>query len=170
MLFQLRCWDDANLPSAGERTKLNLGTNKLKGSYPCGGGKALEMWLAHPQVHEALHTAVGSKFVNGDNGQGLGYRWTEKNLLPLHRHVAQDTPLRTLIYNGDTDPTINTFAAEWWVTKLKLDMKEKWGPWTLDGKSKVVGYVTRYYTDFDYLTIRGSGHMVTSLSGYRRFL
>lgn len=33
-------------------------------------------------------------------------------------------------------------------------------PWTLDGGKEVAGYVTRYKNDFDFLTIRGSGHMV----------
>ena len=122
------------------------------------------MWLSHPQVKTALHVPLGSEFVNGDNGVGLGYKPTERNLLPVHRYVARNTKLRTLIYNGDTDPALNTFASEWWVTKLGLEVKEKWSPWTLDGKAKVVGYVTRYVDDFDYLTVRGSGHMVNGLN------
>ena len=37
---------------------------------------------------------------------------------------------------------------------------QPWRAWTLDGCRKVGGYVTRYRQNFDYLTIRGSGHMV----------
>ena len=37
---------------------------------------------------------------------------------------------------------------------------EAWRPWTLDGKQLVAGHVTRYEHNFDFLTIRGSGHMV----------
>jgi carboxypeptidase C (cathepsin A) len=37
---------------------------------------------------------------------------------------------------------------------------EAWRPWTVDGCRRMGGYVTRYEGDFDFLTIRGAGHMV----------
>jgi len=48
---------------------------------------------------------------------------------------------------------------------LGYDVSQEWRPWTIDGKEYMGGYVTRYNTPskngtFDYLTIRGAGHMV----------
>merc|ERR1739845_300563 len=84
----------------------------------------------------------------------------EPNLMPFYERVARNTSVRVLIYNGDTDPGLNTFVGENWTTNLGLEEKEAWRAWTVDGKQWMGGYVTRYAGDFDYLTIRGSGHMV----------
>ena len=65
-----------------------------------------------------------------------------------------------MVYNGDTDPGINSFVAQNWTSSLGLKELEEWRPWTLDNKEYMGGYVTRYEGNFDYLTIRGSGHMV----------
>jgi hypothetical protein len=65
-----------------------------------------------------------------------------------------------MVYNGDTDPGINSFVAQNWTVALGLAEAEAWRPWTLDGCQKMGGYVTSYEGDFSFLTIRGSGHMV----------
>ena len=66
-----------------------------------------------------------------------------------------------LVYNGDTDPSINSFVAQNWTSHLGFTPSQSWRPWTLDSCLRMGGYVTRYAdARFDYLTIRGSGHMV----------
>ena len=51
--------------------------------------------------------------------------------------------------------------AENWTVALGFKPTQTWRPWTLDSCLRVGGYVTRYEKDrFDFLTIRGSGHMV----------
>jgi carboxypeptidase C (cathepsin A) len=62
--------------------------------------------------------------------------------------------------NGDSDPAINSFTAQNWTSHLGFDEIEAWRPWTIDGKEYIGGYVTRYENNFDFLTIRGAGHMV----------
>ena len=37
---------------------------------------------------------------------------------------------------------------------------QHWSPWTVDNCQRMGGYVTRYEGSFDFLTIRGAGHMV----------
>ena len=128
--------------------------------YPCGGPAALFSWIRHPAVKKALHVASDAYFFSGDNGVGFTYDLTEKNLLPFMKHVTENTDLRVLIYNGDTDPSINSFLTQNWTSSLNFPVEQEWRPWTLDGKSYMGGYVTRYKGDFDFLTIRGSGHMV----------
>jgi len=157
------CWDDSNLPNSYWSPKSSFSRRRLLQDYPCGGGAALDQWINSRAVRDALHIKPDSFFFSGDNAVGLDYELTERNLLPVHKHFALGTDLRVLIYNGDTDPGLNSFLGEWWTSSLGLIEKESWRPWTLDGKSKVVGYVTRYEGAFDYLTIRGSGHMVPQM-------
>ena len=65
-----------------------------------------------PAVREALHVPSSSNFFDGDNGAGMVYRNTEPDLRPFYKHVANSTALRVLVYNGDTDPAINSFVAQ----------------------------------------------------------
>jgi carboxypeptidase C (cathepsin A) len=99
-------------------------------------------------------------FFSGDNGVGFVYNLTEPNLSDFYRDTALNTDYRVLIYNGDTDPGLNSFIMQNWTRALGLKELEAWRPWTLDGRSFMGGYVTRYEGNFDTLTIRGSGHMV----------
>jgi carboxypeptidase C (cathepsin A) len=68
--------------------------------------------------------------------------------------------VRVLVYSGDTDPCINTFWSQNWTSHLGFEETQAWRPWTTDGAQAMGGYVTRYAQGFDFLTIRGSGHMV----------
>eukprot|EP01035_Chromulina_nebulosa_P024704 gene24704-32179_t len=116
--------------------------------YACGGPNAQVTWLSRADVMEALHIPADGNFFQCDNGQGFTYNLTESDLL------------RILIYNGDTDPCINSYQAQNWTRSLGFQEKQAWRPWTVDGCQSMGGYVTRYEKNFDYLTIRGSGHMV----------
>ena len=53
-----------------------------------------------------------SSFFDGDNGAGMVYKSTEPDLRPFYQHVANSTALRVIVYNGDTDPAINSFVAQ----------------------------------------------------------
>lgn len=129
--------------------------------YVCGGGVAQTVWTNQSVVRAALHVPLDSNFFDGDNGEGMVYRSTEKNLMPFYQQVAQETSLRVIVYNGDTDPSINSFLAQNWTSHLGYTPTQTWRPWTIDGCLRMGGYVTRYeHSRFDYLTIRGSGHMV----------
>eukprot|EP00658_Telonema_sp_P-2_P054983 TRINITY_DN43730_c0_g1_i2.p1 TRINITY_DN43730_c0_g1~~TRINITY_DN43730_c0_g1_i2.p1 ORF type:complete len:232 (+),score=49.98 TRINITY_DN43730_c0_g1_i2:120-815(+) len=128
--------------------------------YPCGGVGAMVKWLNTSQVKHALHVPAAGSFFLSDNGVGFNYSTTEKNLLPFYQRLAAETSVRVLVYNGDTDPGINSFVSQNWTRSLGLTEKQAWRPWTLDGKQEMGGYVTRYVGGLDFLTIRGSGHMV----------
>ena len=78
--------------------------------------------------------------------------------MPFYKELAESSDLRVLVYNGDTDPGINSLVSQNWTVSLGLEETEAWRPWTLDGKSRMGGYVTRYAGGLDFLTIRGSGH------------
>eukprot|EP00403_Amphidinium_massartii_P010278 CAMPEP_0178418538 /NCGR_PEP_ID=MMETSP0689_2-20121128/25139_1 /TAXON_ID=160604 /ORGANISM="Amphidinium massartii, Strain CS-259" /LENGTH=495 /DNA_ID=CAMNT_0020039933 /DNA_START=99 /DNA_END=1587 /DNA_ORIENTATION=- len=130
---------------------------------PCGGGDVLAKWVNTSEaVKAALHVAPNAYFFSGDNGVGFTYNCTEKTLVPWYQKVTKESKLRILIYNGDTDPGLNSFYAQNWTSAVGLPEKESWRPWTRDGKIKMGGSITRYQSAgaFDFLTIRGSGHMV----------
>ena len=165
------CWGEKNTPlQANAKISSQPAGHHLPSfkPYPCGGSAVLEEYLSTPAVHKSLHLPPNARFVNADNGKGLDYKATIKNLIPLHKKVAEETDLRVLIYNGDTDPGLNSFFGEWWVNSLGLKVSEQWRPWTLDGGTEVAGYVPKFSStsskgSFDYLTIRGSGHMVPQM-------
>ena len=85
-------------------------------------------------------------------------------MLPIYEHARSKTDLRVLVYNGDTDPGINSMVTQSkyfdFFDSINVTESEAWRPWTTDGKQRMGGYVVSYPGDFHYLTIRGSGHMV----------
>mmetsp|Transcript_22096 Transcript_22096/g.48842 ORF Transcript_22096/g.48842 Transcript_22096/m.48842 type:complete len:366 (+) Transcript_22096:1-1098(+) len=127
---------------------------------PCGGTGTLPLWLNATGVRRALHVAENAKFFTGDNGANFIYNFTEPSLLPWYKEITEASSLRVLVYNGDADPILNSFFAQNWTASVGLPVKEAWRPWTRDGKIRMGGFVTRYEKGFDFLTIRGAGHMV----------
>jgi len=152
-------WGPPRLTStsaAGDGKGFKAGLN----DYPCGGPGALKKWMGHSAVKTALHVPQDAFFFSGDNGAGFVYNLTEPNLSSFYKTTAEKSAYRVLIYNGDTDPGLNSFVMQNWTRALGLKEVEGWRPWTLDGRQRMGGYVTRYEGNFDTLTIRGSGHMV----------
>jgi len=107
-----------------------------------------------------LHYAPDSFYFSQDNAHGFVYVPDIKELLPFYKEVVSKGALRVLVYNGDTDPSLNSFRGQNWTAGLGFQETQPWRAWTVDGKQAMAGYVTRYENNFDYLTIRGSGHMV----------
>lgn len=125
--------------------------------YPCGGYGVMVHYLKNPLVKAALHVSQ-SEYFSVDNADGFNYTPTEKDLRGFYKEI--NGKLRVLIYNGDADPAITSFATQNWTSHLGLAETEVWRPWTVDNCRRVGGYVTRYQGNFDFLTIRGAGHMV----------
>jgi carboxypeptidase C (cathepsin A) len=116
-------------------------------------------YFSLPAVQAALH--VEANFFQTDNAEGaFRYTATEPDLRPFYLDAVTNSRLRVLVYNGDADPSINSFMARDWTSHLPgLVETQEWRPWTVDGCRRMGGYVTRYEGDFDFLTIRGAGHM-----------
>lgn len=138
--------------------------NKING-YACGGPGAQIEWLGRPEVISALNLPSDVNFFQSDNGVGFTYELTEDDLVSWYKDIISQNKLRILVYNGDTDPCINAFQAQNWTRNLGFAEVESWRPWTLDGCQRMGGYVTRYENNFDFLTIKGSGHMVPQNKG-----
>lgn len=89
--------------------------------------------------------------------------------MTLANHLTTTYSCHCQVYNGDTDPAITSFAAQNWTSKLGLEELQEWRPWTVDSCRLVGGYVTRYGGNFDFLTIRGAGHMVPTYKAAATF-
>jgi serine carboxypeptidase-like clade 1 len=126
-------------------------------------------------VRTALHVPVDSNYFNSDNGADFTYYVTEKSVLPFFLHLLHETKTRTLVYNGDADPSLSSFRTQAaWFPFLKangIPITEQWRPWTMDWKTDVRGYVTKFFDEskFAYVTIRGSGHMVPEFRSQASF-
>jgi len=142
-----------------------LGVNVVEGAvndYPCGGGIVMDHYMTLTEVKEAFHIPLQAQFFSVDNAADFSYTPTEPDLTGFYKDVAGGKygHVRALVYNGDADPAITSFAAQNWTASLGLTEIESWRPWTIDGCRRMGGYVQRYQGSFDFLTIRGAGHMV----------
>lgn len=145
-------------------TDNNNHNDQLEGAlndYACGAGPVMEEYLKlGPTILDAFH--VRSTFFEVDNAEGdFDYTPTEPDLQPFYKEM--NGKLKILVYNGDTDPAITSFATQNWTSHLGFDELPQdghWRPWTIDGCQQMGGYVERYEGMFDFLTIRGAGHMV----------
>lgn len=131
--------------------------------YPCPG-TAMRKWLDRTDVKQAIGVHKDAVFFDADNGDGMTYVSTEPDVRRIYARAIQ-AGLRTLVYNGDTDPGINTLVTQdhfvSWAAQTGLQRTQRWRPWTLDGRQRVGGYVMEWEDGkFSYLTIRGAGHMV----------
>lgn len=133
--------------------------------YPCGGDIVLEEYLVLDVVRNAFHVEDADYF-SVDNANGFDYTPTEPDLTGFYKHVASETNLTVLVYNGDTDPAITSFATQNWTSHLGLKTLQEWRPWTSDGCKAMGGYVVRYEGNLDFLTIRGGTY--NDLSAQRR--
>ena len=167
--FEYSLYDDCTYRNGLRRERPHFSYTRVdaKGAlndYVCGGGEVLNEFVKHPKVMEAFHIPPDSAFFIGDNGIGFNYTPSVDTLLPFYYNVSKgkyaDQGLRTLVYNGDTDPALDSFQAQNWTMNIGLKETEEWTPWTLDGCRRSGGFVVRYEGGLDFLTIRGAGHMV----------
>lgn len=142
-------------------------------TYPPG---AISPWFSNTTVQKALN-------LNKPGQSGFSYSGGDPTL-PLYPELVKK--IRVLIYNGDADACVPYKGNEEWTTGLAaqgvVTEAEAWRPWFSDEAPDVpAGYVTTYNvtgsgTQFSFLTIRLSGHMVPmfrpapALTFLKRFL
>lgn len=122
-------YDECTYDDAFNQQKLGGGLN----DYPCGTDRALQAWLKDPSVRKALH--VKSEYFAVDNAVGFDYTPTEKDLTGFYKQV--NGKLKVLVYNGDADPSITSWAAQNWTSHLGMEETQSWRPWTVDNCRKM---------------------------------
>jgi len=89
------------------------------------------------------------------------------NLPPLRRLATGADGVRVLVYNGDADPSVMASISQNVSYSLGLPVREPWRAWTTAPNGTVVGgQIVRFDAALDFVTLRGSGHMVPR---YRAF-
>ena len=159
------CWEkNYTLPyfQTNENYKKSLSQNvDYNTQYACGVPKVFEQYMHIEQVKEAIHVP---NTIIWRQEAGLDYVKTQKDLRPWYNKTIHEGKYKILIYNGDVDTAVPTYAADLWTYNLGFEIysNEEWRPWTTDGKMDMGGYVTVFDTkqNFTFATIRGAGHMV----------
>jgi hypothetical protein len=95
--------------SASSRVPLSTVDGGAANGFTCPGG-AMKAWLTRKDVRAALQVDPNAFFFSGDNGAGFNYTSSEKNVLPIYRDALLNTNLKVLVYNGDSDPAVNSFG------------------------------------------------------------
>lgn len=173
-LFSRKCPENLFRKRVARRNKRNSVYSFPGVGYPCAGS-AMTQWIQRTDVRQALNVPVNSNFFNSDNGNDFTYYVTEQSVLPFYVKQLRNSKMRTLVYNGDTDPSLSSFRtqAAWFpfLQANNIPITQEWRPWTMDNRTDVRGYVTKFFDNsrFAYVTIRGSGHMVQPEAGESRF-
>jgi len=128
------------------------------GPVECIDGGAAQAYLDQPSVRTAIHVAPVSQIGQWEICTNkLIYTENWGSLLPYYKD--QIIPfIRVLIYNGDVDACVPYNGNEWWTSSLNFTTTSAWAQWEVDGQ--VAGYLTNYVDNFQFITIKGAGHMV----------
>jgi len=146
------------------------------GPDACIDAGAATTYLNRPEVKAALHIpAAFDATINRWQlcTNRLLYTRNQPSLLPDYRDFLIPR-IRVLIYNGDADACVPYNGNEEWTSGLGVPVIAPWHAWTID--KQVQGYATSYQSNFNFVTIKGAGHMVpethpvAALDLFNRFL
>ena len=118
----------------GNEASLTSGNWNAVNDYKCGANRGATAWLASPEVQKALHVDPNA----GDHT--FHYSSTEKDLRPKYPSFVER--YRVMIYSGDVDACVPYSGTEFWTSNLGFHVSDDWRPWTLDGGSRMAGYIT----------------------------
>ncbi|EGD81946.1 CPase I A [Salpingoeca rosetta] len=130
----------------------------LTGPKECINAGAATAYLNMASVREAMHVKsekdIGKWEICSDK---IDYSVTQGSLMPAYKHFLIPN-IRVLIFNGDVDACVPFTHNEWWTSNINMTVSAPWHPWTVD--NQVAGYVVEYGSNFQFATVKGSGHMV----------
>ena len=112
--------------------------------------------LRHAQLHAPGAAGRGVAGPRSQRSQRSRGAAQVQDVRPYWTELLQGG-LRMAMYSGDTDFACPTLATEWGLTSLKLPVQTPYKPWHNGGQ--VAGF-TKQYKGMEFITVRGSGHMV----------
>jgi hypothetical protein len=95
----------------GRAQHVDASLGRAMNDYACPGD-AMALWLNLTSAREAIGVPVDSYFFSGDDGIGFNYSYTEPNMLPFYADAVKSSPLRVMVYNGDSDPCVNSLVTQ----------------------------------------------------------
>jgi len=136
----------------------SVGARLVGGPVECLDGGAAQAYLDQADVRAAIHVPSVDQIGPWELCTNkLQYTSNWGSLLPYYKD--QIIPfIRVLIFNGDADCCVPYNGNEWWTSTLGIPEVTGWTEWTVN--SQVAGYVTKYQYGFEFVTVKGAGHMV----------
>uniref|UniRef100_A0A914WU84 Carboxypeptidase n=1 Tax=Plectus sambesii TaxID=2011161 RepID=A0A914WU84_9BILA len=123
----------------------------------CMDSSAITHYMNLPEVREALNIPVTvPEWTHCSSKVSLVYQKQYNDVAPQIKK-AVNAGLRVLLYYGDTDMACNFLMGAKFSKDLGLALVAENRPWKVDGQ--IAGFVTAY-KGLDYLTVKGTGHMV----------
>jgi cathepsin A (carboxypeptidase C) len=115
----------------------------------------MAIWLKNPEVLTSLHVPDDAP-VWHDCNSDLLYNQTYFDMAPFFQYMLPD--LRAVLFNGDLDTRCNFIGDEWFAENLGREVTSGYRAWNLDDDQ--IGGFVKSYDSLDFLTVKGSGHMV----------
>jgi serine carboxypeptidase-like clade 1 len=139
-------------------TEFDLMLERLGGPVECLDGGAAQAWLDQADVRQAIHVPPVSQIGEWELCTNkLQYTSNWGSLLPNYKNDLIPA-IRVLIFNGDADACVPYNGNEWWTSTLGVPQTVGWTAWNVN--NQVAGYVTKYQMGFEFVTVKGAGHMV----------
>uniref|UniRef100_A0ACD6AGV5 Uncharacterized protein n=1 Tax=Avena sativa TaxID=4498 RepID=A0ACD6AGV5_AVESA len=121
-------------------------------------------YLNRRDVQDALHANVTGSIPYGWSAcsDPLFQNWQDSpaSTLPVIKKMV-DEGLRVWVYSGDTDARVPVTSTRHGLRKLGLATKKQWREWFTS--DQVGGYTVDYH-GLTFVTIRGAGHMVPTVT------
>jgi len=155
-------------------SELDLIMEKAGGPVACLDGGAAQAYLDQADVRQAIHVPSVAQIGPWELCTNkLQYTSNWGSLLPYYKDTIIPA-IRVMIFNGDADCCVPYNGNEWWTSTLGVPETTGWTSWSVN--NQVAGYVTKYQSGFEFVTVKGAGHMVPeykpeqALQMFSRFL
>lgn len=153
------CWYDDKFSSTKRTEVFKASHESCADKQFCEMANDVEIYLSMPQVKRSLNIPLDSQFWSKRNADDFNYEFTEKDNRNFIHQVAVNYPtIKTVVYNGDTDVSVNIFAVFNWTSSLGLKQVRPYQPWKY-------GHFLEYEGELFVVSIRGSGHFVSLHTG-----
>lgn len=132
------------------------------GPVECFNTGLLQGYLDRSDVRQAIHAKPVSQIGNWTICTNkITYTPTEPNE-PKDIYPTLIPNYRVTIYNGDADACVPFNDNEAWTSGMNIKTTKGWHAWYTSGSGndhQVAGYVTEYENDFNFVIVKGAGHM-----------
>ncbi|EOA27135.1 hypothetical protein CARUB_v10023234mg [Capsella rubella] len=115
----------------------------------------LERWANKDSVRNALHIRKGTKGEWERYNHSIPYDRNIKSSIPYHMNNSING-YRSLIFSGDHDMVLPSFATQAWIKSLNYSITHDWKPWMIN--DQIAGYTRTYANKMTFATIKGCGH------------
>lgn len=119
---------------------------------PCAVEYATQ-YLNLPQVQQVIHLMSTQKW---EQCSYINFM-PSISAVPVYREIINNStsPLRILLYSGDTDSAVNIVGTQKWIQELGLPITKSWRPW-MDPHGELAGFI-QDYDGLVFKTIRNAG-------------